>query len=318
MVKDVSKTKIASFHVGYATGSNQVPIPAQLIVYAATVDSTADTNAFVLPVFNPSNDPNLIIPLDMSHMSDFFDGVDNLFQKWFRSNSLDGESYSMTNSWSANTVLPVYTVGDYNFSIMPNKKDFNRIDRSKLTINPGAKVAIDAHTDDYSFIVCQFFKKGKLNISPFGYLCTHQSPTTAMIIPTVHGHPHDENIMPQINGIGYVPNIRLNFGSGSNVVFEDTAHFDHEIYVLFRLPDSTVDSTSRIRLDGDDLRNFNTILKQITHDYRKLPVKLYVPKNVMPKKIKIKGTEKNRNFAVDPVNSYFYTDLLVDPVHTDR
>ena len=42
-VNDVSKTKIASFHVAYTLDNGVTIIPSQLVIYAANVDSMANT-----------------------------------------------------------------------------------------------------------------------------------------------------------------------------------------------------------------------------------------------------------------------------------
>jgi len=309
-VKDISTTKIAVFHVGYVfQNQNQNPIPkpipnpAQLVVYSAQVDSVVDKNAFILPIYNPSNQIENIIPLDMSKMPDFFSSVDQIFSKWFP--KIMKQSFSMTNSYSFNesdSFLPVHKVGDYKFSIVPNKIDFNRIDRSHLNIDPTAKISIDMHSNDYSFIVYQFFQRGKIDISPFGYLCI--PPTdNSMIVPTIHGHPHDH--MPNIN-MGYVPNFYVNYKSD----FEQTALYDHEIYAIVKCgPES---KSSKINIQESDLQSINNLLKRINKDYQGRNIRIFGPRCFVPKKIEIKSTEINRNLFIDLTGSKFAHDLIID------
>jgi hypothetical protein len=316
-VNDVSSTKIASIHVGYShdVNSKNSVNPAQLIVYSASVDSLADTNAFVLPVYNPDNNPEKIIPLDMSHMSDFFSDLKSIFDVWFgaraKGYSMDG---MMMSSNSSRGHLVVHTVGDYKFSVMPHKRDFDRIDTSKLKVNPHAKISIDQHNDNYSFIICQFFKKGKINMSPFGYLCVPKT-SDSMIIPTVHGHPHDDNFISGIDGVGYIPNIRLNYNT--KIDFEDTSEYDHEIYALIKASEEEC-SKNPIKVNENDLGKINKLLGKIGKDYNDRKIRLYIPKNIIPKKIKITTVELNRNFIIKPTESHFIKDLECDRMMDER
>ena len=310
-VKNISTTNIAVFHVGYVfpnsnsnLNPNLNPSPVQLVVYSAQVDSVVNKNAFILPVYNPSNQIDNIIPLDMSKIGDFFSSTESIFSKWFpqkESWSFDTDSFSMKTN--GGDYLPIHKVGDYKFSIVPNKMDFNKIDRSVLNIDPMAKISIDMHSNDYSFIVYQFFQKGKINISPFGYLCI--PPTdTSMIVPTIHGHPHDQ--LPNMD-IGYVPNIYVNYKSN----FEQTALYDHTIYALVRC-DQELASNHKIKIYESDLQAINVLLKRINKDYQGRTIRILVPKYFVPKKIEIKSTEINRNMLLDLTGSRFIHDLIID------
>lgn len=300
-VKDVSKTKIAAFHVGYSLDGTNI-IPGQLIVYAANVDSNANTNAFILPVYNPGNDAHNIIPLDFSKLPDFFASVENVFDRWFPkmmsksfSNSYGAESNSLSRG-----MLEVHRVGDYKFSIMPSKIDFNRINRNELNISPMAKTAIDVHSDDYSFIVYQFYQRGQIEITPFGYLCTPLREN-AMIIPTIHGHPHDN--VPSV-GLGYVKNMYI--PSINQSEFENDAEYDHEIFGLVKnLPNTN-------NITKSDLVDVNNLLKTITVDYMNRKIRIFPPKSFVPKKIKLNGYKNNRNLLLKLDNHTFIHDLMID------
>ncbi len=293
-VKDVSGTKIAIFHVGYKSNETDI-VPAQLVVYSAQVDSIADQNAFILPVYNPSGNANKIIPLDMSDLPEFFSDVDKIFQKWFPTPR--SKSYSMNNSFDAESstnLLEVHEVGDYKFSIVPHKSNFNQINRSQLNINPAAKASIDVHSDNYSFIVYQFYKKGKIDITPFGYLC----PTydiNSVLVPTIHGHPHD----------AFSPTTHISH----HPTFDHTALYDHDIYALIKcLPDTK----NKIILEKSDFVSLDHLLRKINTDYNNRRIQIYVPKCFMPKKIIIKNMEPNRNFLIDSTDSRFIYDLTID------
>ena len=289
-VKDVSKTKIASFHVGYSFDEGKNIIPAQLIVYSANVNSGANTNAFILPIYNPGNDNRKIIPLDFSHLSKFFYDTERIFNRWFPDTSLGLGSYSAMNSSNGtDSYLPVHKVGDYKFSIMPSKIYFNQLDRNQLNVTPMAKTSIDMHSNDYSFIIYQFFQKGNIEITPFAYLCAPYKENE-MIIPTVHGHPHDN-----------IPT-----GSGYESDFENEADFDHELYIILK------NRMDKIVNSKDDVIDIDKLFKQIKTDYTNSKIKIYCPRSFIPKKIKITGYKQNRNLLVSPDKYFFIKDLYID------
>lgn len=296
-VNDVSKTKIASFHVGYSLDDKKTVLPAQLIVYAADVDSNATSNAFILPVYNPGNDYKKIIPLDFSELPDFFTQTKSIFERWFPKKYLARSMNYSSNSFDTDSYLPVHKVGDYKFSIMPSKMDFNRLDRSQLNVNPAAKSVIDFHSNDYSFIIYQFFQRGKIEITPFAYLCEPYNDQ-AMIIPTIHGHPHE--IVP--TGMGHVQNLFV----PNKPDFEENADFDHVIYSITKqdLPKSIITKK--------DLTDMNDLLRQITKDYMNRKIRVFCPKSFVPNKIDLTGYKDNRNTMITRDGSFFMRDLIVD------
>lgn len=296
-VKEVSNTKICSFHVGYSYDGGANITSGQLIVYSADVDSLTSSNAFILPVYNPGNNAYKIIPLDFSELGSFFYDVDSIFEKWYPKMLSKGlRSFENTFDSTNSSPLKVHTVGDYKFSIMPSKKDFNRIDRSILNVNPSAKVSIDVHTNDYSFIVCQFFQSGKLNISPFAYLCQAASDYT-QVVPTIHGHPHDEIEVPGMRSMffSHKPN------------FEEKSDFDHTIYCLVKQPNVVNPVVGK-----NDVKDFYRLLKEIKMDYKQKTVAVYPPNNFVPLKFEIKGYKTNRNIAVGVNGMVFLADLELD------
>ena len=159
-VKEVSKTKIVSMQTAYTLDNGQTIIPAQLVIYSANIDSNVSSNAIVLPIYNPGNNSQNIIPIDLLELPDIITNIASKFQTWFPQQHII--SWSMNNAFTEqlnSDSLEVFTVGDYKFSVMPSKLDFNRLDRTQLYINPASKVAIDVHSMDYSFIVYQFYQK---------------------------------------------------------------------------------------------------------------------------------------------------------------
>lgn len=317
-VNDVSKTKIASFHIGYIINNNNIVVPGQLVIYSAAVDSTVATNALILPVYNPGNNPDKIIPLDLSHLPNLFDDIDNVYDKWFPKNKgfgmSNGDVYLAYNSKS----LPVHKVGDYKFSIMPSKADFARIDQSQLNISPDAKVSINVHPDNYSFIIYQFYQKGKVDITPFGYICK-PCAEHSMVIPTIHGHPHNSNML--MSGSRFSPPLsssRLDFepdginshlGSnfspvGHNAVFDDKADFDHDIYTL-------VITENTKPVDRSDLIALDNIVKKISLDYLNRNIRIRIPSQFVPNKIKVIGYKPNKNMFVDKDGFSFINDLVL-------
>lgn len=291
-VNDVSKTKIVSFHVAYKL-NNQLT-PAQLIVYSATVDSLANSNAFILPVYNPGNDQQNIIPLDFSKLPRFIDDIDSLYNKWFPRDTMRLTN-SLNYTLQGDGYLDVHRVGDYKFSIVPSKIDFNRIDKSQLNIDPAAKVSVDAHTNDYSFIVYQFFQRGNLDVTPFGYLCKPYQEN-AMVIPTIHGHPHSAPL------IGYFREDNLTHNSSE---FENYADYDHKIYALLKNPDSNMDSKYK-----SSIVTLRDLLGKINTDYMGRFIVIYPPLSFVPKKIDIKGKKFNRNMLIDLDGTSFINDLV--------
>lgn len=284
-VNNVSKTKIASFHVTHTIDGSSKKIPSQLVVYSASLDSAVSTNALILPVHNPNNDETKIIPLDLSKLPDFFMDLEKLYDRWFpKSRSINPAKCLTTNQ----NLIDVHRVGDYKFSIMSSKADFDRLDKSQLNVTPGAKIAIDMHSMDYSFIVYQFFQQGQIDVTPFGYLCEPIHPY-AMIVPTIHGHPDNED-------------------NEDTVSFEHQAYFDHDIYCLLNCV-GTPDMSNR---DVDDT---NKLLNNITTDYLNRKIKISTHPNFAPTKFNINCIRRNRNMLITRNGCTSFYDLTIDTAH---
>ena len=316
-VKFVGNTKIASFHVAYSLDGGRTVVPSQLVVYSASIDSNKP-NALILPVYNPGNDHRNIIPLDLSRSENFFNVLEDIYSMWGVNtvvNDTRPKTRSLFNSNSmSNNLLSVHTVGNYRFSIMPSKIDFNRLDRTQLNISPAAKTAIDAHSNEYSFIVYQFFDTGNIKVSPFGYLCKPIDDNN-MIIPTIHGHSmndsyHDMFSIPFTNNFSennsaYFP-IVSNIGSSINESsdFESVSEYDHKIFTLNKIRSGSPASPN--------IQVMMNLTKTITKDYMKRNIDITFPRNCYPCIYVYKGKHANRNALVTSQNMKFVHDLIFD------
>lgn len=294
-VNEVSKTKIACFSIGYSLDANTQVTPAQLVVYSAHVDSIPPKNAFILPVYNPGNDVNNIIPLDLSGHGNFFDVVKEIFTHWYPQYLSKSFSY-LGNAAGPKDVLPVHKVGDYSFSLMPHKRDFHRLDKNVLNVNVSALASIDVHNDDYSFVVYQFTGTGKLDVTPFGYICPTQKEQ--LVLPTIHGHPEDMSKSPYYRYGRFIPELDPS-------IFHNTADFDHTIYATVRDL-----SENPKKHDVEVLKSLNRLLKSVNRDYVGRNVTIHIPNNFVPHKIEIKGEKLNRNLLITRETHRFLEDII--------
>lgn len=278
-VGNISKNKIASFHVAYKL-NNKTIMPAQLVIYSTNVQSLTTNNAFILPIYNPGNDPQKIVALDLSYFSNFLDEVEKIYQRWFPEQSYSSTNISMLENDCEK--IEVHTVGNYRFSIMPSKADFAKLDKSILNINSEAKKVIDVHSNDYSFIIYQFYQQGNLKIVPFGYLCQPLSEDR-MIIPTVQCHSDS---------------------TGLNETKIDMAKFDHVIYTMIKNPTNPINKS--------DLATIDSLFGKIIHDYIKRPIRIFCPRSFIPNKIIINDYQKNRNLLLDKNGYQYCHDLMID------
>ena len=219
----LSKTQIFACNViarfgcgtGRVTRSGSVNKDYQLVIYSADVgiDATAAMrkgdpraavqegarDAFILPVYNPNNDPDAIVPLDITN-KDFFSTLNFLVKPKSKGASLGFKL------GGGPKFLEVHTVGDASFTILPHKRDLARLNEVLLPISPVARQAVNAHSDSYSFIVYKMkLSAEKTNaVPPFGYLCPRYKH--GLFVPTVHGH---------------------------DGAFKNVDEFDHEFYFFY-------------------------------------------------------------------------------------
>ena len=295
-VEDVSNTKIISFNVGYSYDNGKTVTPSQLVIYGADIDNISKSNALILPVYNPSHDTNLIIPLDLSKVPDIFESVGDIYKRW----KLVEPTYSMNSkSFSANDsekgYLSVKKAGDYKFSILNYASDFDRINPNELTINKHAKISVDMHTNEYSFIVYQFSGVGNVEIAPFGYLCQlgQSGKSDSMIIPTIHGHPHVS--ADPSSFFNRIPDFRFN----AKNEFEQMSDFNHKIYVLCKSTEYGRMQSYGVIPNKTDATDLKHLLKTINTDYMGLQITIYPPIIFTPRLLKLDGKLANRNIKID-------------------
>src|ERR1700747_818267 len=161
-VDDVKATKIACFQVKCLIDG--VENDYLLTIYNAIIMTQNSSNALILPVYNPTNNVHNIIPLDMSDNEFIFQEMRGYFDKNY-GRATKGVLPNANNSHVSIDLLKVFNVGNYKFSIMSNKNDFNRINKQELNIADEARTSINAHNMNYSFIVYQFTGSGY--IEPF-------------------------------------------------------------------------------------------------------------------------------------------------------
>lgn len=96
-------------------------------------------------------------------------------------------------------ILPVHTVGDYQFSMMPLKTDFDRLDCTKLNINPEARASIDIHFNDYMKRFIHIF-------------CPNHIFCPKMFIPkknTIKGSQPNRNLTVDNKGYQYYQDLKI-------------------------------------------------------------------------------------------------------------
>lgn len=293
-VEDVSNTRIVSFQCQYVIKDGDIksdPVSVQLVVYETNMKNNAESNALILPVYNVGNNPDNILPLDFSSLPEFINDINKVYENnILRYKTINNSSGRFLGGGS---LLAVNTVGDYKFSIVPSKYDFDKIDKSELNIDPAAKVSVDVHSDDYSFIVYQFSAKGKLQITPFGYLCQNYQ-ADSMIVPTIHGHPEE----------GPTGLLQNNLAS-----FERMAYFDHAIYTLIDAYDDdfVVDNGILYSCGHKQLQH---VLNKIEKDYLGRNISITIPNQFKAGKIKINGHQLNKNLIVNAKGHGFMNDLI--------
>lgn len=300
-VNDVSQTKIISFNVGYSYDNGKTIVPSQLVIYSADIDNIKQSNAIILPVYNPTHNTNLIIPLDLSKLPKIFKSVDNIFKRWFIpqmtfSNATNSSGYEKKN------YLEVKKAGNYKYSILNTANDFDRINPNELSVSQHARTVINYHSNEYSFIVYQFAGMGKIEVEPFGYL-SPLGQSESMIIPTTHGHPHQQTDMT--NFFNRIPDFRFN----AKNEFEQMSDFDHMIYIICKSETYGEGATPK---DATDLKH---LLKAIDTDSDGIKINIYPPKIFVPKMLNLKGKFANRNIIVNNQCAYsFLYDLNCDQI----
>ena len=151
----------------------------QLTVYSNYVSSSRE-NAMILPVPNPES----IELLNFSNYPAFFEDLANCFQKRIPRGISNTLGFGLVTE-----TLPIYKVGSYQASIVPNLDEFDRLDFHTFKVDPNLYSFLDVHyrKGNFGFIVCSLMA-GDHTYHPFAY--THgMHKSGRLFIPTMHYHP---------------------------------------------------------------------------------------------------------------------------------
>lgn len=142
--------------------------------------ASGPTPAMILPAvsFDQGRD---VLPVDMSQCADVFDVLDSAFP------TFSNNSYALDGRLSkARGILEVVKVGSYDVSIVPTRKDFDRLSRETFTLDPNvAQLFADRYPDDFAFVVCRLRQNEKFH--PIAYLSA-LSADGNMFVPAYHYH----------------------------------------------------------------------------------------------------------------------------------
>lgn len=292
-IKNVSDIKISSFNVAYVR-NGELPSECDLVVFSARMTNTSTHNCIALPIYNPGNDYHNIIPLNMQSNSDWFDNITRVCDKWTNVND---------------TVSGHYNVTDYKMLVLRNKHDFDNFDNKIFKIVPDARSTINAHSDDYSFILCLFENIGPITVGPFAYvhkLSTSMHLNKTMILPTINGYTTD-----QIPEFTYSDTYGYNYNTISDqsvMEFKEWWKYNCQIY------------TSHIKCFTPNAKNhyetevLDNLLKRISFDYTSKSIRIFVPSKCMISCGKIDMTDvyTNRNLLCKISKADFIKDLIPD------
>lgn len=169
--------------------------PLQLVIYSNNVTKQESALASDLGEEGVSRPTAMILPfplikgtnrvkiLDMSRYPNFFDDLDLLFPQ-----ELEG-SRSFTNSYSDsdNEPLPVQYVGGYKASIVPNFKNFDRLQYHEFNLSPDVKELLATYySSGFGFMVC-ILTRSSTQYHPFAYV--HEiREDRKLFVPTRHYH----------------------------------------------------------------------------------------------------------------------------------
>lgn len=291
-------TNIVSLSVGYHKSDDDPNVihPGQLVVYSTQVETLVDNNALILPVYNVGNDVNNIIPLNTEEVISCAEKLTNFLALWYDPPEPSDRYFEDPDSYCT---LPVYTVEDYEFTVVSHKSKFKDLDQISLKLHPTAEATINAHNDDYSFLVCKFNCKGRLKLLPFGYICpvkSCQNGCDRLIIPTVHGHP-EMGVMDEYFGVTRLDETK-------DYKFHNKTVYDHVIYALTRA------GPKYEEIEFYDLQCLDYVLKKINRDFLKRRILLYIPTRLLSYQIAHRKKGPNRNILIGPSGDEFIEDLV--------
>ena len=223
----------------------------QIVIYSNTVETPVPNNTMVLPVPNPDS----VGFINLKHYQTFFKDCADSFSIPRESNYLMRSSCS--SALPSESILPVYNVGSYNVSVVPNVTEFHRLDPAYFTIDPYIPNTLHKQYDSsFGFIICKL-RKGQHSYHPLAY--THQIHQDRLLfVPTYHIHP--DGTYPQEP--------------------ETHADWDHSIYTV---ETDMEEDGSRRQFDGWALK------------WNKLPSELHWIQKHRGHKWTCKGQKKNRD-----------------------
>ncbi|MFZ1754312.1 MAG: hypothetical protein WBO46_17460 [Caldilineaceae bacterium] len=166
-VAEVAGTKI--FARASAQGS-------QFLVYSMSY-AASDELAMILPLPTPAYPPEDALRfIDFSAYADFFDELDDCFAKT-RGLPLDTDEPSKS-------LLAVYSVGSFDASFVPHRRDFGRLD-SRFCLPDSVWDELPQYAD-FSFAVFKL-KPGAQSVHPMAFEFPRRHPDQ-LFFPTVHVH----------------------------------------------------------------------------------------------------------------------------------
>ncbi len=223
----------------------------QIVVYSNSVETPVPNNTMVLPVPNPES----VGFINLKLYAKFFEDCANSFSTP-RDHTYNTRALSCSIS-PKESVLPVFDVGSYNVSIVPNVTEFHRLNPDYFTIDPYIPNVLDRQYDSsFGFLVCKL-RRGQHSYHPLAY--THQIHKDRLLfVPTLHIHPD---------------------GTYSRDI-ESYADWDHSIYTV---ETDMEDDGARRQFDGWSLK------------WEKLPQELHWIQKYRGHKWTCHGHKKNRD-----------------------
>ncbi|MEM7473393.1 MAG: hypothetical protein AAF483_00230 [Planctomycetota bacterium] len=169
-------------------------------------------NAMILPIPtspNPTEESVRFIDLKSNEM--FFDQLNNAFPQIGPPPEAASKARSGGILPQSNSILKVFEVGDFVASVVPNVKDFSRLD-PQFIISPETWDKIPEYSD-YSFVVFQLEKlAGKPHPMTFEF---KTRDAKRLFFPTVHIHDGEVHKHEEFDHVLYCQHEDLDAAAGS-------------------------------------------------------------------------------------------------------
>jgi len=219
-VDTVSKTKI---FIGLNEDKTR-----QLTVYSNNVANISKSNAMVIPVPYP----NLVNFHDMSQNKFFFKDVDKSFVLETPPAKYLGTTDSLRDFILFDLPLPVFDVGSYKVSIVPQFSDMCYLDENFFILSEELKFILSHtyHESYWGFIVFVLADDETKEYHPFAY--SHQVVNHMIYVPTRHYHCHNPYKYKESYGsyFGEVFDSNLSVNEQTKKR-DDVEDWDHTIYL---------------------------------------------------------------------------------------